>query len=103
MGHIEEYDEFLKELDAVTGGAQMDGFIKPVRQLLCESGLPETDVSCGRYVELPGWHRPEKKWDLLVVSEGRLLAGIEFKSHIGSFGNNYLAHIPGRYCITPRA
>jgi hypothetical protein len=40
-------------------------------------------------MELPGWYRPEKKWDLLVVSDGKLLSGIEFKSHVGSFGNNY--------------
>ncbi len=32
---------------------------------------------------------PRKKWDLLVVSDGTLVAGIEFKSQIGSFGNNY--------------
>jgi Restriction endonuclease XhoI len=38
---------------------------------------------------LPGWYRPEKKWDLLVVSDGKLLAAIEFKSQVGSFGNNY--------------
>ena len=40
-------------------------------------------------IELPGWYRPEKKWDLLVVADGKLLAGIEFKSQVGSFGNNY--------------
>jgi Restriction endonuclease XhoI len=74
---------------AVTGGAQMNGFIKLVRELLCESGLPKAHVHCERYVELPGWYRPEKKWDLLIVSDGKLLAGIEFKSQVGSFGNNY--------------
>lgn len=74
---------------AVTGGAQMNGFINLVRELLCESGLPEAHVYCEKFVEVPGWYRPEKKWDLLVVSDGRLLAGIEFKSQVGSFGNNY--------------
>ncbi|HEV3039630.1 MAG TPA: PaeR7I family type II restriction endonuclease [Candidatus Angelobacter sp.] len=74
---------------AVTGGAQMNGFINLVRDLLCESGLPQAHVFCERYVELPGWYRPEKKWDLLIVAEGKLLAGIEFKSQVGSFGNNY--------------
>ncbi len=74
---------------AVTGGAQMNGFVNLVRDLLCESGLPRAQVYCEKYVELPGWYRPEKKWDLLVVSDGRLLAGIEFKSQVGSFGNNY--------------
>src|ERR1017187_10241539 len=74
---------------AVTGGAQMNGFINIVRDLLCESGLPKTHIYCEKYIELPGWYRPEKKWDLLVVSDGTLLAGIEFKSQVGSFGNNY--------------
>ncbi|HMD85233.1 MAG TPA: PaeR7I family type II restriction endonuclease [Terriglobia bacterium] len=74
---------------AVTGGAQMNSFINIVRDLLCESGLPKTHIYCEKYIELPGWYRPEKKWDLLIVSEGKLLAGIEFKSQVGSFGNNY--------------
>ena len=74
---------------AVTGGAQMNGFVDLVRDLLCESGLPKAHVYCEKYVELPGWYRPEKKWDLLIVSDGKLLAGIEFKSQVGSFGNNY--------------
>src|SRR5579863_6093778 len=74
---------------AVTGGAQMNGFVNLVRELLCESGLPTPHVFCEKYIELPGWYRPEKKWDLLIVSDGKLLAGIEFKSQVGSFGNNY--------------
>lgn len=74
---------------AVTGGAQMNGFVNLVRDLLCQSGLPEANVYCEKHVELPGWYRPEKKWDLLVVSDEKLVAGIEFKSQVGSFGNNY--------------
>jgi hypothetical protein len=74
---------------AVTGGAQMNGFINLVRELLCENGLSAAHVHCDNSVEIPGWYRPEKKWDLLVVADGRLLAGIEFKSQVGSFGNNY--------------
>lgn len=74
---------------AVTGGAQMNGFINLVRDLLCDNGLPRAQVYCEKCVEIPGWYRPEKKWDLLIVSDRRLLAAIEFKSQIGSFGNNY--------------
>ena len=74
---------------AVTGGRQMDGFVSLVRDYLCESGLPKAHVYCEKKIELPGWYRPEKKWDLLIVSDGQLLAGIEFKSQVGSFGNNY--------------
>lgn len=74
---------------AVTGGHQMDGFVSLVRDYLCENGLARADVHCKKGLELPGWYRPEKKWDLLVISDGQLLAGIEFKSQVGSFGNNY--------------
>jgi hypothetical protein len=73
---------------AVTGGAQMNGFVTLVRDLLCEGGLPQAHVFCKKGVELPGWYRPEKKWDLLIVVDGQLIAGIEFKSQVGSFGNN---------------
>lgn len=74
---------------AVTGGAQMNGFVNLVRELLFESGLPKAHVYCEQFIEIPGWYRPEKKWDLLIVSDGRLIAAVEFKSQVGSFGNNY--------------
>lgn len=74
---------------AVTGGAQMNGFVSLVYDLLCENGVPKAEIYCEKSIELPGWYRPEKKWDLLIVSDGKLLAGIEFKSQVGSFGNNY--------------
>ncbi|MGA9593622.1 MAG: PaeR7I family type II restriction endonuclease, partial [Candidatus Acidiferrales bacterium] len=73
---------------AVTGGRQMDGFVSLVRDYLCENGLPKTQVYCEKQIELPGWYRPEKKWDLLLIENGQFLAGIEFKSQVGSFGNN---------------
>lgn len=74
---------------AVTGGRQMDGFVSLVRDHLCRNGLPKAHVYCEKKIELPGWYRPEKQWDLLVVADGQFLAGIEFKSQVGSFGNNY--------------
>ncbi len=74
---------------AVTGGAQMNGFISVIRDLLEESGIDKPVIFTERSVELPGWFRPEKKWDLLVVVDGCLIAAIEFKSQVGSFGNNY--------------
>jgi hypothetical protein len=68
----------------------MDGFVTLMRELLLESGLPESTVFQEKKLELPGYFRPEKRWDLLVVVEGQLLATIEFKSQVGpSFGNNF--------------
>lgn len=75
---------------AVTGGKQMDGFVTIVRDLICECGIEECDIHTGSDLELPGYYRPEKKWDLIVVTRGILLAAIEFKSQVGpSFGNNF--------------
>ena len=76
---------------AVTGGAQLDGFIQLVNDLLVENGVPDTTVHrAKRDAYLPGFFRPTKQWDLVVVFKTHLLATIEFKSHVGpSFGNNY--------------
>lgn len=75
---------------AVTGGAQMDGFAKLVSELLMENGITTATVSRKINVELPGFFRPTKQWDLLIKVDGDLLASIEFKSQVGpSFGNNY--------------
>ncbi len=75
---------------AVTGGAQMQGFADLLRDLLVdESGCPPGAVFSRKEIEVPGFFRAEKRWDLIVVLNGRLLAAIECKSQIGSFGNNY--------------
>ena len=75
---------------AVTGGAQMDGFADLVRDILLDSGVPALAIYRKKAIELPGDFRAENKWDLLVVVDGCLLTGIEFKSQVGpSFGNNF--------------
>ncbi len=75
---------------AVTGGAQMDGFIDLFTGLITQAGIPERYIFRKKAVELPGFFRPTKEWDLLVVKEGTLIAAIEAKSQVGpSFGNNF--------------
>ncbi len=75
---------------AVTGGAQMDGFILLLKDLITTAGVPEECVFSKKAVELPGFFRPTKEWDLLVVRDQKLLAAIEAKSQVGpSFGNNF--------------
>jgi hypothetical protein len=76
---------------AVTGGAQMNGFIEAFQKLADMAGVPESAVYAkSRFLELPGYFRPTKEWDLLIVLEGVLLAAIETKSQVGpSFGNNF--------------
>ncbi len=73
---------------AVTGGAQLDGFIRLLASILEDAGLPEHTIHTQQTV-LPGYFRPTKEWDLVAVVDGQLLATIEFKSQVGSFGNNF--------------
>jgi hypothetical protein len=74
----------------VTGGAQMGGMEVLVADILCDAGLNKIDVRTRTALELPGYYRAEKKWDLIVVSEGQLVTAMEFKSQVGpSFSNNF--------------
>jgi hypothetical protein len=75
---------------AVTGGAQMDGFIDLFTEIVTQAGIPLESVYRKKAMELPGYFRPTKEWDLLVVHDGKLIAAIEAKSQVGpSFGNNF--------------
>lgn len=75
---------------AVTGGKQMDGFCRLIQELLLNNGLQDAHIHLASRLELPGYFRPTKNWDMLVVHEGTLLAAMEFKSQRGpSFGNNF--------------
>lgn len=39
---------------------------------------------------LPGYFRPTKNWDFLIISpQSELISVVECKSHVGSFGNNF--------------
>lgn len=88
---------------AVTGGSHCTGFADLMCALLGESGIQDAEVFYRRAkpeigaprrdprlakTVLPGYFRPTKNWDLLVVCEGDLFAVLEFKSQIGSLGNN---------------
>ena len=73
---------------AVTGGKHLDGFVSLLSELLAEAGLPDSTIQ-RRSTTLPGFFRPTKNWDLVVVVDGHLLASIEFKAQVGSFGNNF--------------
>jgi hypothetical protein len=75
---------------AVTGGAQMDGFIKLLAKLVIEAGIDRAHIFYEQSLELPGYFRPNKKWDFIVVVKGQLVAALEAKSQVGpSFGNNF--------------
>ncbi len=73
----------------VTGGTQMGALEVLVSDILCEAGLKKVDVRTRTALELPGYFRATKKWDLIVVSDGALVLAMELKSQAGkSIGNN---------------
>ncbi len=74
---------------AVTGGAQMTGFVELIGQLVAKAGIPDAAIYTRGRLELPGFFRATKNWDMLVVADGTLLAVTEAKSQVGSFGNNF--------------
>lgn len=79
------------ERASVTSGKNMDGFVSLVTDIVRANGLAHAEIHLERAVlTLPGYFRPTKLWDLLVIHQGELIAAIELKSHVGpSFGNNF--------------
>lgn len=75
----------------VTAGKNMDGFLALVVDIINANGLAHAEIYQHRaMLTLPGYFRPTKLWDLLVLCEGDLIAAIELKSQVGpSFGNNF--------------
>jgi hypothetical protein len=104
--------------DGVLSGKNLDGFLALVQQVAMHCGLPDSSVLCSRgNTVLPGYFRPTKNWDVLVIHRRRLVAAFEFKSQVGSFGNNFnnrseevigaaadlwVAHHHGAHSLDPR-
>jgi type II restriction enzyme len=59
--------------------------------LVRANGLSHASIHQNRaFLTLPGFFRPTKLWDLLVIHQGKLIAAIELKSQVGpSFGKNF--------------
>jgi len=79
------------ERAGVTAGKNMDGFLALVIDIVEANGLRHAEIHQQRaLLTLPGYFRPTKLWDVLVINRGRLVAAIELKSQVGpSFGNNF--------------
>ena len=82
---------------AVTAGDNMRELELLILRALKLVGLPDVKIVIGKSedssstgkLEIPGYFRPEKKWDILILSSGQLIAALELKSQVGpSFGNN---------------
>lgn len=79
------------ERASVTAGKNMDGFIALILDVVHANGLVQAEVYRQRtLLTLPGYFRPTKSWDLLVLHRKELIAAVELKSQVGpSFGNNF--------------
>lgn len=79
------------ERSGVTAGKNMDGFLALLIDVVRTNGLAHAQIHQKRAVlTLPGYFRPTKLWDVLILNEGNLVAAIELKSQVGpSFGNNF--------------
>lgn len=77
---------------SVIGGKNLDGFCELFRDVALFCGMPPESiiVSGHRKLTIPGYFRPTKMWDALIIYKGRLVATFELKSQVGpSFGNNF--------------
>ena len=74
---------------SVTGGKHMDALTAAVANLFRGDPSVTFDIRFGRRLSLPGYYRRAKDWDLVVLHRGVLVAAIELKSQVGSFGNNF--------------
>ena len=73
----------------VTGGQHLNGFLEILVEAAHAAGFSRDEVRLKAGIELPGYFRPQKRWDMIVVRGNRLCAALELKSQVGSFGNNF--------------
>lgn len=73
---------------AATGGGHLDEFVFLFEAIAKHCGYSDDEIFHKSKLELPGYFRPTKKWDFLVIRNGHLIAAIECKGQVGSFGNN---------------
>ncbi|MEU6672046.1 PaeR7I family type II restriction endonuclease [Streptomyces sp. NPDC046727] len=77
---------------SVRGGKHFDVIATLLAKFFLEAGYPASSirVTKSQGLELPGYYRPQKQWDLVVVHENVLVAAFELKALGGpSYGNNY--------------
>lgn len=73
----------------VVSGKHLDEIAALVGKVFVDAGMPLDSVyfNKGKCI-LPGFYRAEKCWDIVVIYKGALVAAVEFKSMLGSVGNN---------------
>ncbi len=67
----------------VTGGQHLNAFCELVCEVVRSAGFDGAELRFKTGVELPGYYRPQKKWDIVVIRENKLCAAMEMKSQGG--------------------
>lgn len=74
---------------SVTGGQHMT----PLQDVIAEQFAPLEEIGAvirrTGAISIPGYYRRTKDWDIVVRHGNTLVAAIECKSQVGSFGNNF--------------
>lgn len=78
----------VREREGVRSGKTLDAFVDLLTWVVHSHGLPDAIVLTGRKAQLPGFFRPTKSWDVLIMDQDTLIAAIELKSIADSFGKN---------------
>jgi hypothetical protein len=77
---------------SVRGGKHFDAIAALLAKFFLDAGYPPEAIRITKSqgLELPGYYRPQKQWDVVVVYHDTLVAAFELKALGGpSFGNNY--------------
>lgn len=72
----------------VTAGKHLRPLEDVVRTVLHDAGVSDGSIYTGFDSTLPGFYRETKNWDMVVLHKKIVVATLELKSQVGSFGNN---------------
>lgn len=85
---VKSFWDTKKKQGNVLAGKQLDAFLELLTHVAVDAGVPKECVYL-KNNHIPGYYRATKDWDMLVISpKGNLVAAIELKSQVGSYGNN---------------
>lgn len=80
----------IRKTKGVRSGKTLDGFVEMIAWLVRSNGLPDAEIlTRNRDTKIPGYFRPTKSWDVVVLNQGKLVAAIELKSIAASYGKNF--------------
>jgi hypothetical protein len=82
---------------AVRSGRHMEPIELLLLDFLTECGVSTASIFRGKKTDIPGYFRPEKNWDILIVERKALVLAIELKSQAGNeIGKNYYNRVSGQ-------